>query len=121
MACKKSAEQLGRLTTKVDHNGTGLRRIGVDHRNNEIPGQRLHRTVGTRLTSEGSLVRTQLRPPARTLQWKLGHVLSRFRAVAALPLAAGVARALVVASTTGVARCVGGHEVGGCLAGAEQG
>jgi hypothetical protein len=51
------------LTTNSDHSDTRPAPIRPDKRPVDLPGERLHATTWTRLTSEGSLVRTQLRPP----------------------------------------------------------
>ena len=50
-----------------DHNVTGTGPTLTDSGRGRRPGQRWFPTAGTYLTSEGSLVRTELYPPARTL------------------------------------------------------
>ena len=53
----------GRVTTKADHNRMPSDQTAADSRRGIIPGQRPYTTTRTRLTSEGSVVRTRLRPP----------------------------------------------------------
>ncbi len=50
-----------------DHNVTGTGPTSTDSGRGRRPGQRWFPTAGTYLTSEESLVRTQLYPPAKTL------------------------------------------------------